>query len=393
MTDPVKNIYLDYAATTPLDPRVRDRMVTLMDDREYFGNPSSSTHVYGERAAAAVEQAAEQVAGLINAAASDLIWTSGATESDNLAIIGAARFRSIKGQHIVTAATEHKAVLESCRQLEQEGFDVTYLQPDEQGIIAPTAVAEALRKETILVSIMHANNETGVVQDVAAMGAICRAHDVLFHVDAAQSIGKLTVDVQAQQIDLLSLNAHKACGPKGVGALYLNPERIKRVEPLLFGGGQQHGIRPGTLAVHQIAGMGTTLEILATEMAAEVARTTALRDRLWAGLAELPGVRLNGHPQQRLCSILNVSVAGVEGESLMYALQNLAVASGSACNSASGEASYVLRSLGLSDQLAEASVRLSMGRFSTAAEIDAAVAAFAAAVSYLQELSPVVIAT
>jgi cysteine desulfurase len=393
MTDPVKNIYLDYAATTPLDPRVRDRMVTLMDDREYFGNPSSSTHVYGERAAAAVEQAAQQVAGLINAAASDLIWTSGATESDNLAIIGAARFRRIKGQHIVTAATEHKAVLESCRQLEQEGFDVTYLQPDEQGIIAPTAVAEALRKETTLVSIMHANNETGVVQDVAAMGAICRAHDVLFHVDAAQSIGKLPVDVQAQQIDLLSLNAHKACGPKGVGALYLNPERIKRVEPLLFGGGQQHGIRPGTLAVHQIAGMGTTLEILATEMAAEVARTTALRDRLWAGLAELPGVRLNGHPQQRLCSILNVSVAGVEGESLMYALQNLAVASGSACNSASGEASYVLRSLGLSDQLAEASVRLSMGRFSTAAEIDAAVAAFAAAVSYLQELSPVVIAT
>jgi cysteine desulfurase len=393
MTDPAKNIYLDYAATTPLDPRVRDCMVTLMDNSEYFGNPSSSTHVYGERAAAAVEQAAQQVAGLINAAPSELIWTSGATESDNLAIMGAARFRRIKGQHIVTAATEHKAVLESCRQLEQEGFDVTYLQPDEQGIIAPPAVAEALRKETILVSIMHANNETGVVQDVAAIGAICRAHDVLFHVDAAQSIGKLQVDVAAQQIDLLSLNAHKACGPKGVGALYLNPERIKRVAPLLFGGGQQHGIRPGTLAVHQIAGMGATLEILAAEMDAEVARTTALRDRLWAGLAELPGVRLNGHPEQRLCSILNVSVAGVEGESLIYALQNLAVASGSACNSASGEASYVLRSLGLSDQLAEASVRLSMGRFSTAAEIDAAIAVFAAAVSYLQELSPVVIVT
>jgi cysteine desulfurase len=392
MSKQAATIYLDYAATTPVDPRVRDCMVALLDNAENFGNPSSTTHAFGSHAGGIIEQAAQQVAELINASTRELIWTSGATESNNLAILGAARFRRIRGKHIVTAVTEHKAVLESCRQLEQEGFKLTYLQPDEQGVIAPEAVAAALCDDTILVSIMHANNEIGVVQDIAAIGAICRAADVLFHVDAAQSVGKLPIDVQTQQIDLLSLNAHKTCGPKGVGALYLNAERIKRVEPLLFGGGQQHGVRPGTLAVHQIAGMGETLRILADEMSAEVSRTAELRDRLWQGLAALSGVRLNGHPEQRLCSILNVSVAGVEGESLLYALSNLAVASGSACNSASGEPSYVLRSLGLSDQQAEASVRFSMGRFTTAEEIDAAIDTFGAAVGYLQDLSPVVVA-
>jgi cysteine desulfurase len=392
MSKQVATIYLDYAATTPIDPRVRDCMLASLDNTENFGNPSSTTHAFGRHAGAIVEQAAQQVAELINASAREIIWTSGATESDNLAILGAARFRRIRGNHIVTAATEHKAVLESCRQLEQEGFKLTYLQPDEQGVIAPELVAAALCDDTVLVSIMHANNEIGVVQDIAAIGAICRAADVLFHVDAAQSVGKLPIDVQAQQIDLLSLNAHKACGPKGVGALYLNAERIKRVEPLLFGGGQQQGVRPGTLAVHQIAGMGETLRILAAEMSAEVSRITKLRDRLWQGLAAMPGVRLNGHREQRLCSILNVSVAGVEGESLLYALSNLAVASGSACNSASGEPSYVLRSLGRSDQQAEASVRFSMGRFTTPEEIDVAIDTFGAAVGYLQDLSPLVVA-
>ena len=388
MADGLKEtVYLDYAATTPVDPRVRDRMVMCLDQAEGFGNPASTTHIYGEQAATVVRQAAMDVAALINATPEELVWTSGATESDNLAILGAARFRSMKGRHIVTVATEHKAVLESCAQLEQEGFVVTYLRPDSAGLVAPEDFAAALRPDTTLVSVMHANNETGVVQDIAAIGAVCRQHDVLLHVDAAQSIGKLPVDVCAQQIDLLSLNAHKACGPKGVGALYLNHERIRRIAPLLYGGGQQRGIRPGTLAVHQIAGMGETLRILTDEMEAEVSRVALLRDRLWQGIGQLPGVVMNGHPAQRLCSILNVSVAGVEGESLRFALDDLAVSSGSACNSASGEPSYVLRSLGLSDQQAEASIRFSLGRYTTEAEIDQAVNSFAGAVGYLQALS------
>ena len=384
-------VYLDYAATTPVDPRVRDRMVGCLDQDVGFGNPASATHVYGEHAEVAVNQAASEVALLINANPDELVWTSGATESDNLAIMGAARFRSMKGRHIVTLATEHKAVLESCAQLESEGFTVTYLRPDPTGLLAPEVLAEALRPDTILVSIMHANNEIGVVQDIAALGAICRQHDVLFHVDAAQSAGKLPIDVRAQQIDLLSLNAHKACGPKGIGALYLNHERIRRVEPLLFGGGQQRGVRPGTLAVHQIVGMGEAFHILHDEMGAEVQRVALLRDQLWQGIGSLPGVMLNGHPEQRLCSILNVSVAGVEGESLLFALDALAVSSGSACNSASGEPSYVLRSLGLSDQQAEASIRFSLGRYTTEAEIDQAVDSFTAAVGYLQALSTEVV--
>jgi cysteine desulfurase len=381
--------YLDYAATTPLDPRVRDRMLECMDQTAGFGNPSSVTHGYGARAAEVVECAAADVATLINAQPAELVWTSGATESDNLAIIGAAQFRQMRGKHIVTTAIEHKAVLASCEWLQSQGFAVTYVQPDTNGVVDPAKVAAAMQPETTLVSVMHANNETGVIQDVAAMGALCRERDILLHVDAAQSLGKLPLDVRAQHIDLLSINAHKACGPKGVGALFLNHERVSRITPQLHGGGQQRGIRPGTLAVHQIAGMGETARLLGAEMASEVEQVTALRERLWAGIRGLPGVILNGDAERRLCSIVNVSVADVEGESLRFALADLAVASGSACNSASGEPSYVLRSLGRTDRLVEASVRFSLGRFTTPVDVDEAIARFRTAVEFLRALAPV----
>ncbi|HJP04449.1 MAG: aminotransferase class V-fold PLP-dependent enzyme [Gammaproteobacteria bacterium] len=384
-------IYLDYAATSPVDPRVREQMNRWLDNRDGFGNPSSA-HSVGTRAADAVERAAAEVAELVNAKPSEIVWTSGATESDNLAVIGAAQFRRIRGQHIVTVATEHKAVLESCAFLETRGFEVTLLQPDESGLVSSGKIAAALRPDTVLVSVMHANNEIGVVQDIGAIGKLCRQHDVLFHVDAAQSAGKLPIDIRAQQIDLLSLNAHKACGPQGIGVLVLDTDRIRRVEPRMFGGGQQRGLRPGTLPVHQIVGMGATMKLLTDGMDAEVRQLTALRDHLWAGIRDLPGVVMNGHPDHRLCSILNVSVDGVEGESLRFALSDLAVASGSACNSLNGEPSYVLRSLGRTDRQAEASIRFSVGRFSTEAEADQAVRSFVAAVEFLQSLSPVRIA-
>jgi cysteine desulfurase len=377
-------VYLDYAATAPLDPRVRAAMVASMDE---FGNPASATHAYGSRAQQLVDNAAQQTAALINAQPDELIWTSGATESDNLAIIGAARYRAMLGRHIVTSAIEHKAVLESCGWLATQGFAVTYLQPEPDGTILPAAVAAAIRPDTTLVSIMHANNETGAINDIAAIGAICRAADTIFHVDAAQSVGKLPVDVEAQAVDLLSFNAHKACGPKGIGALYMG-RRMRRIEPLMFGGGQQRGIRPGTLAVHQIAGMGAAMAILATEMEAEVSRVTALRDDLREAILTVPGVIENTPNNNGLCSILNVSVADVEGESLRFALDELAVSSGSACNSASGEPSYVLRALGRSDQLAEASIRFSLGRYSTAEDVAQAAELFARAVAYLQGLAP-----
>lgn len=382
-------IYLDYAATTPLDLRVRESMLECMDAEHGFGNPASATHVYGIQAARQVECAANAVAEFLNADPAEIIWTSGATESNNLALIGGARFRAMHGRHIVTTAIEHKSVLESCRWLETEGYEVSYVEPDATGVVAPAAIAAALRPDTSLVSVMHANNETGVVQDIAAIGALCRARDLIFHVDAVQSLGKLPLDVQAQQIDMLSVNAHKACGPKGVGALFLNADRIRRVEPLLHGGGQQRGIRPGTLAVHQIVGMGATVRILREEMADEVVRIQKLRDRLWAGIQKIDGVLLNGDPSRRICSILNVSVAGVEGESLRFALTDLAISGGSACNSASGEPSYVLRSLGRNPQLAEASVRFSLGRFSTETDVDHAVSRFTSAVNLLRSLLPV----
>jgi len=382
-------VYFDYAATTPLDPRVRERMVACMDDSEFFGNPSSPGHRFGQRAADLVAGAAEQVATLINARPDEIVWTSGATEADNLAIIGAARYRSLHGRHIVTTAIEHKAVLAACGWLEGEGYAVTYVEPDSCGAVSPEKVAAAIRAETTLVSVMHANNETGVINDVAAIGRVCRDRDVLFHVDAAQSVGKAAVDVREQNIDLLSMNAHKACGPKGVGALYLNAERSRRIEPLLFGGGQQRGIRPGTLPVHQIVGMGESYRLLSAEMPDEPERVGELRDQLWAGISEIPGVLRNGDASDVLCSILNVSIAGVEGESLQFALRDLAVGSGSACNSASGEPSYVLRSLGRDDQLVEASVRFSLGRFSTAQDVALATETLREAVSYLRSVAPI----
>ena len=381
MTD---SIYLDYASTSPLDPRVLERMLTAMGDREGFGNPSASNHLYGAAAARMVDSAASQVAALVNGDPAYVIWTSGATESDNLAILGAARNRQARGRHVVTVSTEHKAVLNACAELEREGWAVTWLQPDEHGLVQPTQVADALRDDTVLVSVMHVNNETGVAQDIAAIGALCRDAGVLFHTDAVQSAGRLPLDMAVQCIDLLTVNAHKVCGPKGIGALVLNPETIRRVEPLLFGGGQQRDMRPGTLPVHQIVGMGEAFRLLADEMAAEVPRLTELRERLWAGLGELPDIILNGHPEARSAGILTVSVGGVEGESLRYALRNLAVTSGSACNSASAEPSYVLRAMGRSDLLAEASIRFSLGRFTTAADIDTAVAEFRAAATHLR---------
>jgi len=380
-------VYLDYAATTPLDPRVRDCMLECMDAGDGFGNPSSTTHRYGAQAENRVQHAAGAVAELINADPGEIIWTSGATESNNLALAGAARFRAMRGRHIVTTAIEHKSVLESCGWLETQGFEVTYVQPNAAGIVEPDALAAAFRPGTSIVSVMHANNETGVVQDIAAIGRLCRERNLIFHVDAAQSLGKLPVDVKAQCIDMLSMNAHKACGPKGIGALYLNSDRIRRVEPLLHGGGQQRGIRPGTLPVHQIVGMGAAMRILRAEMGGEVLRVQALRDRLWEGIRSLDGVLLNGDPQRRLATILNVSVTGAEGESLRFAMPDLAISGGSACNSASDEPSYVLRSLGRSPQLAEASVRFSLGRFSTEADVDQAVSQFNAAVTFLRSLS------
>ena len=377
-------IYLDYASTAPLDPRVRERMLTALGDKSGFGNPSSTNHEFGRAAAALVQTAATEVAALVNGDPEYLIWTSGATEADNLAILGAAEYRKSRGQHVITVATEHKAVLNACAELERRGWQLTTLQPDSDGLISAQQVADAMRDDTVLVSVMHVNNETGVAQDIATIGQLCRDAGVLFHTDAVQSAGRLPIDMQAQCIDLLTVNAHKACGPKGVGALLLNPATLRRVEPLLFGGGQQRGMRPGTLPVHQIIGMGETFRLLQADMAAEVPRVAALRERLWAGISALPDIFLNGHPERRSASILTVSVAGVEGESLRYALRNIAVTSGSACNSATAEPSYVLRALGRSDVLAEASIRFSLGRFTTAEEVDAAAAEFRAAVLQLR---------
>lgn len=384
MAEPV---YLDYASTSPLDPRVRERMLSAMQSDTGFANPSAD-HAAGRRALREVEAAAGEVAALVGGDPGFLIWTSGATESDNLGIIGAARYQRSRGRHIVTITTEHKAVLNACQLLEREGWEVTYLTPDADGIVTPDVVAAALRPDTVLVSVMHANNETGVVQDIAAIGQRCRDAGAWLHVDAVQSAGKLPLDMRSQCIDLLTVNAHKACGPKGIGALLLNPERVRRVEPLLFGGGQQRGMRPGTLPVHQIVGMGETFSLLGVDMRAEAERLTALREQLWDGIRGLPGILLNGHPERRIASILTVSVADVEGESLRFALGDLAVTSGSACNSTAAEPSYVLRALGRSDTLAEASIRFSIGRFTTEADIRQAVTSFRYAVRHLRALAP-----
>ena len=360
-----RTVYLDNAATTPVDPRVAAEMVECLGPDSTFANPSSVTHAPGRTASRRIERAREEVAALVGATAEQVVFTSGATESNNLALLGALRFQRNRARHVVTARTEHPAVLDACRQLEREGCSVTYLKPGSGGIVGPEQVAAALQPDTVLVSLMHVNNEIGVVQDVGAVGRLCRERGVLFHVDAAQGAGKLDIDVQRDAIDLLSLTAHKLHGPKGVGALCVRREPRIGLVPLQFGGGQERGLRSGTLATHQIVGMGAAYRIARSEMPQDAPRIAALRDRLWQGLQDLPGVLLNGDPLRRVAGILSVSIDGVEGESLLLALCDLAVSSGSACASTHAQPSYVLRALGRSDRLAQSSLRLSLGRFTT----------------------------
>ncbi|HEX7013736.1 MAG TPA: IscS subfamily cysteine desulfurase [Steroidobacteraceae bacterium] len=381
-------IYLDYAATTPVDPRVAELMVECLRPDGAHGNPSSIVHDHGRRARALIEKARGQVAAAIGARPECIVWTSGATESDNLAIFGVARFNADRGRHIVSSRTEHKAVLDPLKQLEREGFEVTWLKPGPNGIVEPEQVEEALRPDTQLVSLMHVNNEIGVIQDVAAIGRLCRERGIAFHVDAAQSAGKLPIDVEAMGIDLLSLTAHKIYGPKGIGALYVRRKPPLPLRPLLFGGGQEFGLRSGTLATHQAVGMGAAFEIAAREREEDVERIRKLRDRLWEGISELGNVELNGDPERRVANVLNVSFHGVEGESLQFALRDLAVSAGSACSSGSDEASYVLRALGRSEQLAQSSLRFSLGRFTTAEEIEKAIQSVKREVTRLRALAP-----
>ncbi len=382
-------VYLDNAATTPVDPRVVETMFECCGPGGDFANPSSVGHEPGRRARARVEQARAEVAGVVGAAPEQVIWTSGATEADNLALFGAARYQRAKGRHLVTSRTEHPAVLDSCRQLEREGLEVTYLKPGPDGIVQPSQVEAALRPDTILVSLMHVQNEIGVVQDVGAVGRLCRSRGVLLHVDAAQGAGKLPIDVEHDCIDLLALTAHKVHGPKGVGALVLRREPRLGLVPILFGGGQERGLRSGTIPTHQVVGMGRAFAIAVDEMQADAARISALRALLFESIAAIPGVELNGHPTQRAPGILSVTVDGVEGESLLHALADLAIASGSACASAHAEPSYVLRALGRSDRLAQSTLRLSLGRFTTREEVQYAATRIAAEIPRLRSIAPV----
>ena len=381
-------IYLDYSATTPVDPRVAEQMMACLTTTGTFGNPASRSHMFGWKAEEAVENARRQVADLLNADPREIVWTSGATESNNLAIKGAAHFYSKKGKHIITSKIEHKAVLDTCRQLEREGFEVTYLDPTEKGLITAEAITAALRDDTVLVSVMHANNEIGTINDVAAIGEVCRANGVVFHVDAAQTAGKVVIDMAAMKIDLLSMSAHKMYGPKGIGALYVSRKPRIRLEAQMHGGGHERGMRSGTLPTHQIVGMGAACEIARLEMAQDAEHALALRHQFWNGLKDMEQVFVNGDFEQRLPGNLNVSLAFVEGESLIMSLKDLAVSSGSACTSASLEPSYVLRALGLNDELAHSSLRFSFGRFTTAEEVDYAIKQVRAAVEKLRELSP-----
>lgn len=381
-------IYLDYSATTPVDPRVAAKMAECLTTEGNFGNPASRSHAFGWQAEAAVEDAREQVASLLNADPREIVWTSGATEANNLAIKGCAHFNQKKGKHIITSKIEHKAVLDTCRQLEREGYEVTYLVPDADGLIQPSAVSEAIREDTTLVSLMHVNNEIGTINDIAAIGEVCREHKVYFHVDAAQSAGKVEIDMETMKVDMMSLSAHKIYGPKGIGALYVRRKPRVRIEAQMHGGGHERGMRSGTLATHQIVGMGEAFRIAREEMSDENQRVLALRNRLWHGISDMEAVHLNGSLDQRVSGNLNVSFAYVEGESLIMALKDLAVSSGSACTSASLEPSYVLRALGLDDELAHSSIRFSIGRFTTAEEIDYAIERVREAVNKLRELSP-----
>ena len=381
-------IYLDYSSTTPVDPRVSEKMVECLTLEGNFGNPASRSHLLGWKAEEAVETARRQVADLINCDPREVVWTSGATEADNLALKGVAHFYSKKGKHIITSKIEHKAVLDSCRQLEREGFEVTYLDPDENGLTTPSAVAGAIREDTILVSLMHVNNEIGVINDIEAIGQVTREKGVLFHVDAAQATGKIDIDLEKMQVDLMSLTAHKTYGPKGIGALYVRRKPRVRIEPQIHGGGHERGMRSGTLPTHQIVGMGEAYRIAKEEMQDESTRILALRNRLLDGFSDMEEVYVNGDIDHRVAGNLNISFNFVEGESLMMALRDLAVSSGSACTSASLEPSYVLRAIGLNDELAHSSLRMTIGRFTTEEEVDHAIGKIHEAVAKLRELSP-----
>ncbi|WP_288108900.1 IscS subfamily cysteine desulfurase [Limnobacter sp.] len=380
-------IYLDYSATTPVDPRVVDAMIPYL--RESFGNPASRSHAYGWEAEDAVETARGHVAALVNADPREIVWTSGATESNNLAIKGAAMFYGeTKGKHIITLKTEHKAVLDTFRELERHGFEATYMDVQENGLITLDALKAAIRPDTMLVSIMAVNNEIGVIQDIEAIGELCREKGIIFHVDAAQATGKIEIDLQKLKVDLMSFSAHKTYGPKGIGALYVRRKPRVRIDAQMHGGGHERGMRSGTLATHQIVGMGEAFRLAKEEMAAELPRMRALRDRLLNGLRQIDEIYVNGDLERRVPHNLNVSFNFVEGESLIMAIKDIAVSSGSACTSASLEPSYVLRALGRSDELAHSSIRFSVGRFTTEEDIDFTVNLLKAKVAKLRELSP-----
>ncbi len=379
-------IYMDYSATTPVDPRVVDKMIPYL--RESFGNPASRSHPFGWEAEKAVETAREQVAALVNADPREIVWTSGATESDNLAIKGAANFYSSKGKHIITVKTEHKAVLDTTRELERQGFEVTYLDVKDNGLIDIEAFKQAIRPDTILASVMMVNNEIGVVQDIEQLGEICREKGVIFHVDAAQATGKVGIDLQKLKVDLMSFSAHKTYGPKGIGALYVRRKPRIRIEAQMHGGGHERGMRSGTLATHQIVGMGEAFRLAKEEMATENERIRMLRDRLYRGLNTMEEVYVNGDMEHRVPHNLNISFNFVEGESLIMAIKDVAVSSGSACTSASLEPSYVLRALGRNDELAHSSIRFTVGRFTTEEEVDYVIELLKSKIGKLRDLSP-----
>ena len=379
-------IYMDYGATTPVDPRVVDAMIPWL--REHYGNPASRSHAWGWEAEEAVEKARAQVAGLIHADPREIVWTSGATESDNLALKGAANFYKTRGKHIITVKTEHKAVLDTCRELERQGFEVTYLEVQENGLIDLDRFKDALRPDTILASVMLVNNEIGVIQDIPAIGGLCRERGIIFHVDAAQATGKVAVDVQSLPVDLMSLASHKTYGPKGIGALYVRRKPRVRIEPQMHGGGHERGMRSGTLPTHQIVGMGEAFRIAKQEMGSELERVRMLQQRLLRGLSDVEQVFINGDLERRVPHNVNASFNFVEGESLIMGIKGIAVSSGSACTSASLEPSYVLRALGRSDELAHSSLRMTIGRFTTEEEIDYAVTTLKDRVAKLRELSP-----
>ena len=387
-TTMIKPVYFDYSATTPVDERVAEAMMRCLTMSGTFGNPASRSHFYGWQAEEAVEDARAHVAALLNCDAREVVWTSGATEANNLAIKGAAHFYRQQGMHLITSKIEHKSVLDTCRQLEKEGFEVTYLQPNKDGLILPSQVEAAIRPDTTLVSLMHVNNEIGTITDIKAIGEITRAKNVLFHVDAAQSAGKIEIDLEHSKVDLMSFSAHKVYGPKGIGALFVRRKPRARIEAQIHGGGQERGMRSGTLATHQIVGMGEAFRLAKAAMQEEQKRLFHLRERLLIGLSSLEQVQVNGDLDHRVAGNLNISFAYVEGESLIMALKDVAVSSGSACTSESLEPSYVLRALGLSDELAHSSIRFSMGRYTTESEIDYVIERVKESVNRLREMSP-----